>query len=251
MTGNTAKTLAQARVKNTNTTNYDWNSFFGFVTDEVFSAREWRFARKQLNYIHPQQTFEKTFNLTTTEKSLNKVISLRYTSSYTIVMGVPVPVSNSSYELDFKPLQEFMYWYPDQITAGDPFCYTELHGNDGTNGMQIGIYYLPTTDIAVWIDGIFIPSYDINTQGNLVIPILPVQFHRLYVYGMASLAASQAGQDRLFGTERKLFELTLNQLVRYDAANPKHKLFRRSIEDSNLERKGPFFPANFPRGYSR
>jgi hypothetical protein len=185
---------------------------------------------------------------TPTELALNKIVSLRFTTSYSIVMGVPVPASNSSLELDFKPLQAFMYMYPDQIVDGVPECYTILHENDGLSGMQIGLYPRPFQDASVWIDGIFIPAIILDTNE---IPILPVQFHRMLVFGMASMAASQAGQDALFKRERAFFDRYLADLVAWDAKNAKHIMTKQSIDYPSRDRKGPFFPGDFPRGYSR
>lgn len=244
MTGNVIKGLAQKRVRDTST-NVDWDNLFRIVIDEIFTHATWRFARLEISYVHPQN-FEYRFNHDATELALNKIYSARMTTSYTLVAGVPVPVTNTALDLVYLPYKDFVNEFPDHIDKGDPEVFTIIEENDGIRGMQIGLYRVPSSDAAVWIFGEFMPSY---TIGASEIAILPKQFHRLIIDGLVHYAAEELAKERLAVSARARFELGKRQLETWDLRNPAFHPIRKPY--TRTTGKGPFFPGNFQRGYSR
>lgn len=247
MSPNEIITVAKKRIKNSGSA-IDWNSLYAMIIDDIFTRKTWKFAQGELNYIHSQNLFEKQFNDDMVELSLSKIKSIRLTTSYTIGGGVPVPVPNTTRELDYEPLQRFMYLYPDQTIQGIPFVYTELFENDGTSGKKIGVYYLPSSDASVWVHGDFIPTYTINSAP---MPILPIQFHRLVSYGLIMHAADEMGQDKLSAKAEKWFEMGIARMDIWDTRNGKYHMTKMSEEGPLPPRKGPFFPENYPFGIGR
>lgn len=245
MTPNGIITLAQKRVKDS-TSSLDWNSLYAMVIDEIFSEKVWKFARKELNYIHPALTVNKVFNATATEKSLNEIIEIRFTTSYTLVAGVPQPGAGTVEILDYLTVSEFRSLYLDNATPGRPMHYTKVIDNDGTNGMTIAIGPVPNASTAIWVDGDFIPSYTINSSP---MPILPLQFHRMVVDGIVHLAAEEKGMERMSAISRRRFELALGKLDLWDIRNSKHRPVLKPYQRGF--RSGPFFPSNYPKPYSR
>lgn len=242
MTPNQILTKAKKRVR-TNTANLDWTGFYEDVIDEIFSKKPWKFARREINYIHPQQTFEKTFDADATELSLNKLVSAYYTLSYiTGGMGPPVPTAGSSKNLEYIPYYEFNRYYPDHTLDGYPDYITIIKDNDGLNGMQIGIFRRPVSDAAIWIYGDFIPTYVIN---DTPMPILPKQFHRIVTYGVIAYAAEENGQDSLSNKAYAKFTKGLIELDEWDRMNPIYKPVFQPY-DNTIIRKGPRFPYNYP-----
>lgn len=245
MTPNEIIVLAQKRVKDSST-NLDWNMFYRIVIDEIFSEKVWKFARKELNYIHPASVSNKVFNATATEKALNEIIEIRFTTSYTVVGGVPQPGAGTVEILDYLTPSEFREQYLDNLSPGKPECYTVLMDNDGTNGMTIAIGPIPNASTAIFIDGDFIPSYTINSSP---MPILPVQFHRMVIDGIIHYAAEEKGQIRMSATSRARFERALARLDLWDIRNSKHRPVLKSY--TRTRRRGPFFPSNYGFPYSR
>lgn len=245
MTGNQVKTLVQRRVRDS-TTNILWDLLFNMAVDRIFTKRIFKFSRTTLNYIHPQSTFEKTFDGDPTELSLVKIINCTMTTSFSMVGGVPTPASNSAIDLDFVPYHDFVREYPDQLTDGTPSVFTEIRGSDGSTGMQIGIYERPNADAAVWIYGDFIPFIGINDDP---IPILPNQFHDLIFEGVLAQAAEEAGKERLCAKAEYRFARRLNELIEWDSRQPSHHPVLHRY--GGARRSGPFFPGNFDRSVSR
>lgn len=244
MTGNLIKSLAQKRVRDSSS-NVDWDSLFAVVIDEIFTHAPWKFARLEISYIHPQN-FEYRFDHDPTELALNKIYSCRMSTSYTIVAGVPVPASNNSLDLPFMPYKDFVNEFPDHVDFGDPEVFTTIEENDGIRGMQIGLYRIPSNDVAVWIFGEFMPSYTIDANE---VAILPKQFHRLIIDGLVHYAAEELAKERLAISARARFELGKKQLEQWDLRNPAFHPIRKPYTRSYG--KGPFFPSNFQKGYSR
>lgn len=246
MTGNGIVTLAKSKVKDA-LSSFDWNTYFAMVIDEIFSAKEWRFARQEMNYIHSASTFEYQMSTTVTEKALNKLIGAYYTTAYTLVLGVPVPTANTSQPLEYWPYSDFIRAYPDHQTDGQPDTITEIIANDGTNGMKIGLYPRPSSDAAVWIYGDFKPSYTID--GN-PLPILPLQFHRLVYLGLVREAADDKGRDKLYAKAARDFDKVMGELDDWDRRQP---IYRPRFQEytSSPIRKRPFYPSNFDASVSR
>lgn len=245
MTGNLIKTLTQRRV-GTATTKIDWNSLFAIGVDEIFTHRTWRFARKQINYIHQQGVFEKTFNGDAVELALNKPISVSMTTSYSIVGGAPVPVAGTALDLGYVTYRDFVRYIPEQTQSGTPECWTEIVTADGTNGLQIGLFPVPDADAAVWVWGDFKPV--INLDGNQI-PILPMQFHRLLLWFCISETAEEAGKTKLADRNRVKFLNGLAKLEEWDCTQPAYEPIRRPYNFGS--RLGPIFPSNFPEGVAR
>lgn len=242
MTPNQIITKAKKRVR-TNTANLDWPGFYEDVIDEIFSKKPWRFARKEINYIHPQQTFEKTFNADSTELSLNHIISAYYTLSFASGgLGPPVAQTGTSRELEYIPYIELNKYHPDHMIDGYPDYITIIRDSDNVSGMQIGIYRRPVSDAAIWVYGDFIPSYVINDNP---MPILPKQFHRIVVYGVVAYAAEENGQDQLSNKAYAKFSKGLAELDDWDRTNPIYKPAFQPY-DRDVIRKGPRFPYNYP-----
>ena len=246
-------TAAKKRSKDT-TSNLDWNLFFQITIDRIFGYRVWKFATNEFNYIHSVGVAEKTFSATATERALNHIRSIRLTTSYTDVLGIPVPASGTAHTLDVVTPQEFFARYPDNVVEGEPQIATIRVNNDGTNGMQISIAPLPNIDSAVWVFGDFIPAYTIDTNP---MPILPLQFHWLVVDGVASLACEELGKPALSGrlSERVWGVETGGRVVRrggihtledWDRKNPAHKP-RLSSDRRYDSFRGPSLPENFDR----
>lgn len=240
MTPNQIIGKAKKRVR-TNTSNLDWNGFYEDVIDEIFSKKTWKFAKREINYIHPQQTFEYTFNATPDELALNKIASAYYARSYADVGGVIVPTTGSVDHLDYSPYTTFNKYNPDHTLDGYPELLTLIRDNDGTNGMQIGLFRRPVADVAVWIYGDFIPSYTINDNP---MPILPKQFHRIVVDGVIHYAAEENGQEKLSIISRKRFELGLSELDDWDRTNPIYKPQFQPYDRSRV-RRAPRYPDNY------
>lgn len=245
MTGNEIVTLAKKRIQDTSNS-VDWNSLFAMTIDEIFTEKRWRFARQELNYIHPQSVGDYQFNTTPTELALNRILEMRVTTSYTIVMGVPIPVANTQTIIDYLPMPEFRELYLDNIVEGTPLHFTIVTDNDGTNGMHIVVGPAPNTDAAIWIDGDFIPSYSIDANP---MPILPKQFHRMVVDGIVHLAAEERDLPKKSAVARRRFEVALAKLDLWDVRNSKHNPVLKPY--SRTPRRGPFFPAEFGRPFSR
>lgn len=236
--------VAKKRVKN-NTTGIDWNNLFAITIDDIFTRKQWKFAQSQLEYQHPASTFSYELDDNAIQLALFKIKTIGFTMSFTVGGGGElIPDANTAVELDYEPLQRFMYMYPDQIQDGTPRIYTELRGNDGTNGLMIGIYPRPSSNAAVYIRGDFKPAYTIDTNP---MPILPVQFHRLVSYGIIMHAADEAGQDKLSLKAERWYEQGIDRLDTWDIRNQKYLVERKSYEDG-LIRKGPYYPDNFARG---
>jgi hypothetical protein len=238
---------AQKKVK-TKTTGIDWNSLYAEIIDEIFTFKPWRFARKEINYTQPQQTFDYQFNHTPEELALNKPISAYYTLQFAIGGGgTPTPTSNTSHELVYYPYSDFISDFPDHSLPGMPKYITIITDNDGTNGLHIGTYPQPTSDMATWIYGDFIPSYTIN---DLQMPILPVQFHSVVSYGIIREAADELGQETLSMKYGQRFSLGIARMDDWDRRNPIYKPRLKPYGGSSI-RKGPFLPPNYPVGWSR
>lgn len=245
MTGNEVLSLCKRKIKN-NSTAVDWETYFQLVVDDIFGRKVWKFSQRQLMYIHPQNIFEKTFDADSVELSLTKINSIRCTRSF--AGNPPVPVTGTSNPLDYIPLQRFMKLYPEQTEYFDQLCWTELHEGDGSTGKQIGIYGLSADDFAVWIDGDFIPTININ-DGE--IPILPRQFHRLIYFGVVMHAADDNGQDKLSLRAERWYERGIDQLIDWDRRNPAFWPVKRAYDQDLPARNGPYFPSNFPMGVGR
>ena len=241
MTPNQILTKAKKRVR-TNTSNLDWEGFYADTIDEIFSYKPWRFARREINYIHPQQTFEYQMNHSADELALNKLISMYYSSQYVIDGGGAIIASSGSFRpLEYMPYTTLNELYPDHQIDGYPELITLIMDNDGTNGMQIGLLRRPVADIAVWIYGDFIPSYTINDSP---MPILPKQFHRLVVHGVVHQAAEESGLEKLAAKHLAMFERVILQMDEWDRSNPIYKPQFQPYERSVI-RKGPRFPDNY------
>ena len=236
MTGDGIITMAKKRLKNASNS-IDWNSIFAIVIDDLFTRKEWKFAQKTITFVQLASTFEKQFSANATEKALNHIKSIRYLSG------------TNSRELDYVPMQRFRTLYPDENEGGTPELYTELLANDGTNGMKIGIYPQLGSLTTFSIDGGFIPSYIIDTNP---LPILPVQFHRLVFHGVVMHAADEAGQDKLSAKAERWYEMGIDKLDTWDIKNHKYLVNRKPYDDPSLfNRRGPFYPDNFPRRVGR
>lgn len=240
MTGNEILSLAKKRVKSTNT-QVEWAKFYAMVIDEIFSERQWKFARQTLYYIHGASTFEKIFNETTIEKSLSGIINVVMTSNFAIVGGVPIPVSNTGRDLVYYPYQDFLHDFPVQTEDGDPLYFTIINTNDGLNGMQIGIYPRPVQESAVWVHGDFIPAYVISDDE---MPILPKQFHRMVVDGVIRYAAEELDLPKISRPAESRFLIALEKLKKWDNRN--HAYFPIRKPYAQISRKGPAFPTNYP-----
>lgn len=242
MTPNQIITKAKKRVR-TNTTNLDWSGFFEDTIDEIFGKKPWRFARKEINYIHPQSTFDKIFNADAVELSLNHIISAYYTLSFAPGGGgQPVAQTGTSRELEYIPYIELNKYHPDHMIDGYPDYLTIIQDSDNVSGMHIGIYRRPVSDCAIWIYGDFIPSYTINDNP---MPILPKQFHRIVVERIVSFAAEENGQDALMGRAYNKFLKGMEDLDNWDRTNPVYKPAFQPY-DRDVVRKGPRFPYNYP-----
>ena len=244
LTPNKITTAAKKRVKDT-TNNLDWALFFQIAIDKIFGSRSWKFATSELNYIHSVGVAEKTFSATATERALNHIRSIRLTTSYTDVGGLPVPASGTAHPLEVVSPQEFFERYPDNVVEGEPCLATIRVANDGTNGMQISIAPLPNIDSAVWVFGDFIPAYTINDSA---LPILPSQFHWLMIEAMVALAAEELGKPRTMATSEIRFARGLLSLEEWDKKNSAHKPRLHSSRGNGAFR-GPLLPENFDRRY--
>lgn len=246
MTPNLIISLAQKRVKNSSD-NVLWNDIFGIVMNDIFTDNPgFKFARGEFNYIHSQSTFEKIFDDDAVQLALNKIINIRYTTSYTLFGGIPIPTANSTNPLIFKPLQEFREDFPDEQLDGTPEWWTEVDPGDGSTGMQIGIFRRPTVDAAVWVDGYFIPTYVI---GATELPFLPKQFHSMVIDGIAGYAAEELGMAALSTTNFKRFQYKLAKLKLWDSHNPSHKMKIGARGGSGKLRL--YLPGDFPLGVGR
>src|SRR6185312_5533279 len=212
MTPNQIISRAKAKLR-TNTSNIEWDMLFAEAIDIIFGEKPWKFARREINYIHSQQTFEKQFSDTSDELALNKIASAYYATSYAVVGGAVVPTGGTVKNLEYCPYATFNRLNPDHTLNGNPDILTIIRDNDGTNGMQIGIFRRPVADISIWIYGDFIPSYTINDNP---LPILPLQFHRLVYYIIVHLAAIETGQDKLAGWGEKMYAGGLVKLDNWD-----------------------------------
>jgi hypothetical protein len=237
--------LAQKRVKDSSS-NLDWNAFYAMVIDEIFSEKIWKFARNELIYIHSAAIANKVFNATVLEKALNKIIQMRFTTSYTLVGGIPQPASGTVGTIKYLPVSQFRDLYLDNLPPGQPLHYTILVDNDGTNGMTIALGPVPNASAAIWIDGDFIPSYTINSSP---MPILPLQFHRMVLDGVIKYAADEKGMEAIEAKAERRFNIALAKLDLWDIRNTKNRPVLQPYNQSI--RKGPFFPSNFPRPFSR
>jgi hypothetical protein len=245
MTGNEILALVKKRIKNTSST-IDWDSLFQIIIDDIFSREQWKFAQRQLNYIHTGNVFEKTFDADPDELALSKIKSIRVVSS--LAFPGPIPGTSTARALQYIPLQRFMDLYPEQVEVGEQWCWTELHSGDGSNGKQIGIYMLASDDFSVWIDGDFIPVINI---GDSPIPILPKQFHRLVFYGVTMLAAEETGLDKLAIQSERRYEQGISLMQTWNMRMPAYWPVKRPYDSDITTRKGPFFPSNFPFGVGR
>lgn len=244
MTPNEVISKAQKRVK-TSSGDVDWNSLYAEALDMVFSRKPggYKFARQEINYIHPQNSFNYQFNHSNTEKSLNKIISMYYTLQWTIIGGTPVPTANTCRYLKYYAYMDFLQKYPSHTVTGRPSCWTEISSADGTNGALIGIYNIPTDDIAVWVYGDFKPSYTVDANP---IPILPLQFHRGLAHAVGMLAAMELGQTNTKRDLETMYNQTMAELDLYDSKNP---AFQPVFEPSDVGTRigEPSLPPNFPR----
>lgn len=240
MTPNEIITIAKKRLKNFSSS-IDWDTLYGIVIDDIFTRKQWKFAQGELNYIHFQSTFDKEFKDTAAEKALMKIKSVRVSTNYA---PGPIPLGNIGRPLEYIPMQRFMSLYPDHNIEGIPYCFTEITGGDGTNGMHIGLYYVPNSDVAVWVIGDFIPAYVINDNP---MPILPLQFHRIVSFGLIMHGADEAGQDKLSARAERWYETGLARMDTWDIKNGVYHMKRLSDEGDGYFRTGPFFPENYPR----
>lgn len=242
MTPNEMITLAKKRVKDATV---DWPSLYQFAINKIFTKRPFKFARGEINYTHLQHTYDKSFNNTTTEKCLDKIISARGTTSFSIGPGgVPTPVSNTAIPLEYIPIQKFLLDHPDPVQEGIPFCYTVISDNDGTTGLHIGLYYIPTSDFTVWITGQFKPQYAIDNNPMLV---LPDQFHDMPVDWMIHLGAEEAGKTKLSTSAKVRFDERMLELITWDRTVPDYHPKMRSRGSS---RQTILFPPEFDRSIS-
>lgn len=242
MSPNQILTRAKGRIR-TNTANLPWNDFFEMAIDDIFRKNVWRFSRQELNYIHPQQTFEYIFNHDSTELSLNKLVSAYYARDHTLDGGgVPIPVSGTVFPLDYCPYAIFNSYNPDHTLDGYPDNIVLIRDNDGTNGMQIGIFRRPVQDIPIWIYGDFIPSYTIDSNP---LPILPKQFHNMVLDRVIYYAAEENGQEKLSLKAKARFDEAMIDLDNWDRRNPIYRpRFQPYTEGTFLKR--PRWPDNYP-----
>lgn len=243
MTPNQILTRAKRRVK-TNTSNLDWEAFYEIVIDEIFRKKPWRFARREINYVHFQQVFEKTFDDDSEELALTHIVSAYYARSYALGgSGELIPVTGTVHPLTYCPYIIFNQYNPDHTLDGYPELITIIRDNDGTNGMQIGIFRRPVSDMPIWIYGDFIPSYNIDDNP---MPILPKQFHSMVIDGVIHYAAEENGQEKLSNRARQRFDLAMGQLDDWDRMNPIYQpRFQPYNNQFNL--KHPRFPDNYPQ----
>lgn len=251
MTGNQIITRAKKRMKDS-ASGVDWSGFFADAIDEIFSVKEWRFARGEINYIHPQATFEYQLNASANEKAISKMISAYCATSFTLIGGTVVPSAGSCYPLSYYPYAEFIRDFPDHsITPnGIPRYITEIVRNDGTNGSTIGLYPMPTSDTAVWIYSDLIPSYNIDDNP---LPVLPRQFHRMVIDKVVELAAEEKGLDGMSKRAEGRFAKALAQLDIWDGSQPIYKPRYQPARTNFLQGgpKGVRYPDNFPVEVSR
>lgn len=241
MTPNEIILKAQKRV-GTQTLNIDWNGFYGIVIDEIFTEKEWRFARREINVIHFQGLFDKQFNAGSDEISLNKPITVFATSQFALVGGVPIPAGGTVYELEYMPYSTFIQEYPDHTQPGLPLVYTILADNDGISGIHWGVYPIPSDDMALWVWGDFIPAYTID---NNPMPILPKQFHRIVLDGLIMYAAEEAGKDSLSNKAERRFRYGISKLDAWDRKVPASKPRFRPYMVRRIGPKLVNWPSNF------
>ena len=251
MTGNQIITRAKKRLKDS-ASGVDWSGFFADAIDEIFSAKEWRFARGEINYIHPQNSFEYQLNNSASETSINKLISAYCATSYTLLGGIPVPTAGSCYPLSYYPYAEFVRDFPDHsITPpGIPRFITEIVRNDGTNGSIIGLHPLPTSDTAVWLYSDLIPSYNIDDSP---LAVLPRQFHRMVIDKIVELAAEEKGVDGMSKRAEGRFAKAMAQLDIWDGSQPIYKPRYQPARSLGMfgGPKGVRYPDNYPVEVSR
>lgn len=246
MTPNEIIAKAQKKVK-TGTSKVDWDSLYQEIIDEIFTFKPWRFARREINYVHPQQTFDYQFNHTPEEKALNKLIAVYYTLQFSIGGGgTPTATTNSAGVLKYYPYADFLNDFPDHTIPGNPRYVTIVSDNDGTNGMHIGIYNTPTSEAAIWVYGDFIPSYTID---NNPMPILPLQFHSIVSYGIIESAADELGQGKLAAKYGRRFKEGIARLDDWDRRNPIYQ--PRFKEATRYNYRSPRLPGNYPMGPTR
>lgn len=246
MTPNQVLTRAKKRLRDSSS-GLDWSGFYQDAIDEIFSLKEWRFARREINYVHPASTFEYQLNHDADEKALNKLISAYCTTSYALVGGIPIPSAGTAVPLAYYPYAAFLRDFPDHVTDGLPQYITEIVRNDGTNGGTIALYYRPNADAAVWLYGDFIPSYVVDDNP---IPVLPRQFHRILIDKVVEMAAEEKGMEKMSAKAESRFNKGILQLDTWDSSQP---IYRPQYQPYRGLSTNKFlrYPPNYPIEVSR